>query len=308
VQNLVNPIEGGGGGESKPKLSGKQEAEAKGWKTPPDEYEWYRRADGKADVRRRPGASENGLPELQYNVEKGIFEPRDGTIDFKANRIGEEVVIDVTEPEIFKEPLKVRQEGIVKRDELEALKETRELSEAEKLELKEAIQKIQNASEATGEIGIEYFMKKKYSHYERIEISNSSSGAKQGRFDAMYKDPGPPPEYIVLEGKGGDSPLGQRKVGENGELNAQQCTPQYNKSIVQEMERRGDPEADELEAALEEGRLRTFKVQTPIENSRGKGQTPKLSVEKLEVSEYDMTRSIRVDKTAKHANLQTPSP
>jgi hypothetical protein len=64
VQNLFNPIEGGGQGESKPKLSGKQEAEAKGWKTPPDEYEWYRRADGNVDVRRRSGASEKGLPEL----------------------------------------------------------------------------------------------------------------------------------------------------------------------------------------------------------------------------------------------------
>jgi hypothetical protein len=111
-----------------------------------------------------------------------------------------------------------------------------------------------------------------------------SGSAKQDRFDSIYKDPGPPPEYIVLEGKGGDSPLGQRKVGENGELNAQQCTPEYNESIITAMERRRDPAAKELRKALKDKRLRTFKVQTPIENSGVKGQAPKLSVEKLEVS------------------------
>jgi hypothetical protein len=63
-----------------------------------------------------------------------------------------------------------------------------------------------------------------------------------------------------------------------------------------------------MREALKDGRLKSFKVQTPIENSSGKGQTPKLSVEKLEVSEYDMTQSIKVDKTAKQASPQVHSP
>jgi Putative peptidoglycan binding domain len=307
LQHLFNPMDGGGEGGSQKKLSGKQEAEAKGWNSPPDEYEWYRRKDGKVDVRRRAGEGGGTLPELQYNPSTGKFEVRDGTLDFKANLLSEEVV-DVEHLEIFKEPLKVREEGIVKRDELEALKETRELSEAEKLELKEAIQKVQKASEEIGELGLRHFFEAKYPEYERIEIPSSSGGAKQGRFDAIYKKPEPPPEYFVGEGKGGDSPLGQRQVGEDIRLNAQQCTPEYNESIISAMERRGDPEADGLREAFEEGRLRTFKVQTPIENSGSKGQTPNLSVEKLEVSEYDMKQSIRVDKTVKPAKPQSPSP
>jgi hypothetical protein len=151
-------------------------------------------------------------------------------------------------------------------------------------------------------------MEKNYPHYERIEVPNTSGGAKQDRFDSIYKDPGPPPEYIIVEEKGGDGSFSTRQVGDNGELNAQQCTPEYNKSIIKEMKRRGEPEADELKEALQDGRLRTFKSQTPIKNSSSQGQAPTLKVEKLKVSEYDMTRSIRVDKTPKPATQNAPSP
>jgi hypothetical protein len=158
-----------------------------------------------------------------------------------------------------------------------------------------------------GEIGSRHFMEKNYPHYKRIEVPNTSGGAKQDRFDSIYKDPGPPPEYIIVEEKGGDGKFTTRQVGENGELNAQQCTPEYNKLIIKEMRRRREPEAKGLEAALEEGRLRTFKSQTPIKNGSAKGQTPTLTVEKLKVSEYDMKESNRVDKTTKPANPQAPS-
>jgi hypothetical protein len=263
------------------------------------------------DLRRKPGKQH--LAERQYNAEKREFVLREKTPDFLARKMGEDIEIDVSTSKLFDEQLKIQGDAMVKRDELLARqkdlkKGEKVLSEAEEQELKEAIQKVQKASEEIGELGLRHFFEAKYPEYERIEIPSSSGGAKQGRFDAIYKKPGPPPEYFVGEGKGGDSPLGQRKVGENGELNAQQCTPEYTESTIDAMERRGDPEADGLREAFEEGRLRNFKVQTPIENSSGKGQTPKLSVEKLEVSEYDMTKSIRVDKTVKQAKPQSPSP
>jgi hypothetical protein len=74
------------------------------------------------------------------------------------------------------------------------------------------------------------------------------------------------------------------------------------------MKNRGEPEAKELRKALKDGRIRTFKAQTPIKNSSAQGQTPTLTVEKLKVSEYDMTQSIKVDKAAKPAIPQAPSP
>jgi peptidoglycan hydrolase-like protein with peptidoglycan-binding domain len=339
LQRPFNPIDDGGGGSSKKsdRLSaGAQEAKDRGWPDPPEGHEWYKRKrsedeviegeegieageggeEGTKDVldlRRKPGFAEKGFPERQYNPNTQEFVLREKTPDLKAKKIGEDIEIDVSTSKLFDEQLKIRGEAMEKRDELLALREEfkkqkKVLSEEDELKLKDAIQKVQDSSEAMGEIGINHFMETQYPHYERIEVPNSSGGAKQDRFDSIYKDPGPPPEYIVLEGKGGDGKFTTRKVGEDGELIAQQCTPEYNDSIIRDMKRRREPEAKELRKALKEGRIRTFKAQTPIKNSSAQGQAPNLSVPKLKVSEYDMTRSIRVDKTPKSANPQAPSP
>jgi peptidoglycan hydrolase-like protein with peptidoglycan-binding domain len=335
VQNLVNPIDGGGGGDSKKsdKLSpGAQEAKDRGWPDPPEGYEWYKRKKGEAgesgegveggesiegveageegtkdvlDLRRKPG--KQYLAERQYNPKTREFVLREKTPDFKARKTGEDIEIDVSTSKLFGEQLTIRSENMAERDRLEALEETlkkknEKLSPEDELKLKEANQKIQDSSEAMGAIGGRHFMEKNYPHYERIEVPNTSGGAKQDRFDSIYKDPGPPPEYIIVEEKGGDGSFSTRQVGDNGELNAQQCTPEYNKSIIGEMKRRGEPEANGLRKALKEGRLRTFKSQTPIQNKSGQ-----LKVEKLKVSEYDMEKSIRVDKTIKPTNPQIPS-
>jgi hypothetical protein len=236
---------------------------------------------------------------------------KDESPDILAKQIGPEVEIDVSNSNLFDEQMKIRSENIVERDRLEALKEERELSEEEKQLLKDAIQKIQDSSEAAGEIGLDYLIELKYPDYERIEVPSSSGGAKQDRFDRILKSRTDPPEYINFEGKGGDGKFSTRKVGDDGELNAQQCTPEYNKSIIEEMELRGEAEAEDMKEALEDGRFRSFKSQTPIKNSSGKGshtQPPILKVEKLKVSEYDMKESIRVDKTTKPATPQAPSP
>jgi hypothetical protein len=227
--------------------------------------------------------------------------------------MGEDIEIDVSTSKLFDEQLTIRSKYMVKRDELIARqkdlkKQGKVLSEEDELKLKDAHQKIQNSSEAMGEIGIDHLIELKYSDYERIEVPSTSGGAKQDRFDVILKSRTDPPDYITFEGKGGDSPLGQRQVGDDGELIAQQCTPEYHKSIIKEMKRRGEPEADELKEALQDGRLRSFKSQTPIKNSSSQGQAPTLKVEKLKVSEYDMTRSIRVDKTPKPATQNAPSP
>jgi peptidoglycan hydrolase-like protein with peptidoglycan-binding domain len=323
LQKLFNPIDiGGGSSPTKPKKvktkdlpeppkghewyerkDGKIESRAKA----PEGYEWYKSKSGNNHVRRKPGNPE--LAELEYNFKTHTFEVKDETPDFKAKQIGEEVEIDVSGLKLFDEQLTIRGKAMVRRDELEALKQEQVLSEAEAQELKDAIQTVQDSSEAMGEIGTRHFMKTKYPHYERIEVPNSSGGAKQDRFDEIYKDPGPPPEYIVVENKGGDGSFSTRKVGEDGDLNAQQCTPEYNKSIIEEMEIRGEAEAKGLRKALKDKRLRTFKSQTPIKNGSGKGPhttAPALKVEKLKVSEYDMKESIKVDKTPKSANPQAP--
>ncbi len=308
LPNLFNPIDGGDSAKSEKLSAGTQEAKAKGWDDAPEGYEWYKRKDGDLDVRRKP--EKQHLPERQYNPETREFKIRDKTPDFAANRIGDELVVDVSNPEAYTEPLNKRSTAMARRDGILAGRDPKTLTEEEKLRVKVENQIIQDSSEEIGEIGLRSYFAEHYPNYERIDPPNSGK-AKQGRFDSIYKDPGPPPTYIVGEGKGGDSPLGQRQVGENVRLNAQQCTPQYNKSIIEEMERRGDPMADELREALEEGQLRSFKVQTPIDNLNGKAPhtiAPDLQVQKLKVSEYDMKESIRVDKVAKPTNLQVPRP
>jgi hypothetical protein len=237
---------------------------------------------------------------------------REKTPDFKARKMGEDIEIDVSTSKLFDEQLTIRSENMVERDRLEALEETlkkknEKLSPEDALKLKEAHQKIQASSEAMGEIGIDHLIELKYSDYERIEVPSTSGGAKQDRFDVILKSRTDPPDYIVFEGKGGDGSFSTRKVGEDGSLNAQQCTPEYSESIIGDMKRRGEPEANGLGKALKEGRLRTFKSQTPIKNSSTQGQPPNLSVPKLKVTEYDMKDSIRVDKTPKSANPQAPS-
>jgi hypothetical protein len=327
LQKLFNPIDIGSGQGARPAKAKK--AKTNDLPEPPEGHEWYERKDGTIDtrakapkgyewykrengnsyVRRKPGKQE--LAELEYNFKSHTFEVKDETPDILAKQIGSEVEIDVSNSNLFDEQMKIRSENIVERDRLEALKEKRELSEEEKQLLKDAIQKVQDSSEAAGEIGLDYLIETQYPDYERIEVPSTSGGAKQDRFDRILKSRTDPPEYISFEGKGGDGKFSTRKVGEDIRLNAQQCTPEYSESIIEEMELRGEAEAEEMKEALEDGRLRSFKAQTPIENKSGKGphtQPPILKVEKLKVSEYDMKDSIRVDKPAKPADSQAPNP
>jgi hypothetical protein len=223
LQKLFNPIDIGGGAsptkakkvktndlpeppkghECYERKDGKIESRAKA----PEGYEWYKSKSGNNHVRRKPGNQK--LAELEYNFKTHTFEVKDETPDFEAKQIGEDIEIDVSGSNLFDEQLTIRREAMVKRDELierknELKEKNKELSEEDELKLKDAHQRVQDSSEAMGEIGIRHFMETQYPHYERIEVANSSGASKQGRFDSIYKDPGPPPEYIVVEGKGGD--------------------------------------------------------------------------------------------------------
>jgi len=117
-------------------------------------------------------------------------------------------------------------------------------------------------------------------HPEDIE----TSGSKPGDFDMVYEVEDPPPgEIIVVEAKGGSSPLGSRKIGN---MAYQQGTTEYTTEITTLMSKNNEGTteklaADEIQYAALSGRpIRYIHTQASIPKS---GQASDL---KLEVAEF----------------------
>jgi hypothetical protein len=117
----------------------------------------------------------------------------------------------------------------------------------------------------------------------------------------VYRNPGPPPKYVIAEAKGGDARPGSRLVPGTSKL-AEQGTPEYMKSMLKTMRKKGDPISDELTEALKAKQIEYINVQAPIKNSNGKvpigtlEKAPELELLPLKVSKFDTTKSAAVTK------------
>jgi hypothetical protein len=117
--------------------------------------------------------------------------------------------------------------------------------------------------------------------------------SRSGDFDQVWRVPGKGVDggdlYIVVEAKGGSSPLGNRKV-DNGKDIASQGSREYFDDIAKTM--RADQKSSEarqigrdLTRAKQDGDVRYLEIRTPIKNdSQGNG-----TVESIKVNEFDIS-------------------
>jgi hypothetical protein len=245
-------------------------------------------------VRRKAGNAKSAMHgELQYNSEAGTFEPKDRSSDFIPIYLEENMPVEVPNKAAFKEDLKDRGYWQYKRD--------KAIRDGDTDARKAADVKLQNASERIGERATDQYVQKHYPGYEPVELIGNKG---RDRFDKVYRNPDPPPKYVIAEAKGGDGRPGSRLVPETLKL-AEQGTPEYIRSMIKTMEKKGDPMARELKKALNTGQVEYINVQAPIKNSNGKvsigtlTKAPELELQPLKVSKFDTTKSFAVTKPGK---------
>src|SRR5690606_32935976 len=118
------------------------------------------------------------------------------------------------------------------------------------------------ASEALGEAGAEIVIHNKFPNATQVYKGSGSSN-----LDLIYKNGD---EFLIIEAKGGQSPLRTRTLS-NG-LIVQQGTKAYLDDVLQAMTKKGGEQARiawEIQIALNNGNVRYFKVQTPINTQGG---------------------------------------
>ncbi len=141
-----------------------------------------------------------------------------------------------------------------------------------------------------GALAADDFVRSKYPtakllHPEDIEIS----GSKPGDFDMVYEVEDPPPgEIIVVEAKGGNSPLGSRKIGNEA---YQQGTSKYAAAIIYLMSEKGFGTTERRagnkikKAAYDGTPIKYLHVQTPINDDVDTLKVRELSINKTAISE-----------------------
>ncbi|NOH49129.1 RHS repeat protein [Vibrio rotiferianus] len=149
------------------------------------------------------------------------------------------------------------------------------------------IAKINEQSAKIGELAADDFVRSKYPTAKLLHPQDiETSGSKPGDFDMVYEVEEPRPgEIIIVEAKGGSSPLGSRKIGNEA---YQQGTGKYAAEIVKLMSKNkeGTTEklaADEVQYAALFGRpIRYIHTQASISKS-GKASDLKLEVTEFKI-------------------------
>jgi hypothetical protein len=182
-----------------------------------------------------------------------------------------------------------RRAAMRERDRLEKLAEKRTLSPKEADALSAARADINAASRQLGEKAGETFVQGHFKDAERIYpppgLKNPPS--RPYEFDQVYKakDPDTGKEvFVVVEAKGGGSPLGTREAGG---VKVEQGTPEYFDATADSMKKSGDPNARAAAQALEDARrsgdVRYFEARAPIGTRKGED-----ILKDFEVNEFDM--------------------
>ncbi|EGQ9164534.1 RHS repeat-associated core domain-containing protein [Vibrio parahaemolyticus] len=147
---------------------------------------------------------------------------------------------------------------------------------------------INQQSAKIGELAADDFVRNKCPNAKLLHPKDiGTSISKPGDFDMVYEVEEPPPgEIIIVEAKGGSSPLGSRKIGNEA---YQQGTSKYAAEIVKLMSKNieGTTEkvaADEIQYAALSGRpIRYIHTQASIPES-GKASDLKLEVAEFKIN------------------------
>jgi hypothetical protein len=184
-----------------------------------------------------------------------------------------------------------------KRDRLKAFKEKDPLNftEAHEKELSRTIYELNAQSRQIGERGAVNYIQQKYPNAVP-EYGGPNAVSRSGDFDQVWRVPGKGADggdlYIVVEAKGGSSPLGTRKV-QGGQKEATQGSKEYFDDITSTMSTdRNSSEARkvgrDLERAKQDGNVQYLEVRTPIrEDKLGNGTVKETKVNEFDISYTD---------------------
>jgi RHS repeat-associated protein len=185
-------------------------------------------------------------------------------------------------PVTLKENVDTRDEEMVERDKHKA-----KASPEETQRYNDQIPKINNESAKIGEKAADAAIKTQYPGYTRIHpTSLDSSTSVKGNFDMVYENADG--DVIIVEAKGGSSPLGKMKIGDEY---YQQGTTKYAKAITKNMA--GSEKESELDAAeaiynagKKNKKIQYLHVKTPITKTEngslvGSVETTEFDIEKI---------------------------
>ena len=136
-----------------------------------------------------------------------------------------------------------------------------------------------------GVLAADDFIRSKYPTAKLLPPEDiEASGSKLGDFDMVYEVEDPPPgEIIIVEAKGGSSPLGSRKVGN---MAYQQGTAEYATEITELMLQKGKgttewKAARSINKAMRKKRpIRYIHTQTAISDE---GRVPSVNIKEFNV-------------------------
>ncbi|KAB2114398.1 hypothetical protein F6475_10610 [Vibrio alginolyticus] len=181
----------------------------------------------------------------------------------------------------------------------ECLKERQEAMDARTGEegYNAQIGNINQQSAKIGELAADDFVRSKRPNAKLLHPKDiGTSISKPGDFDMVYEVEEPPPgEIIIVEAKGGSSPLGSRKIGN---MAYQQGTTEYTAEITNLMseKKEGTTEklaADEIQYAALSGRtIRYIHTQANIPES-GKASDVKLEVAEFKIDSKGLSQNAR---------------
>lgn len=263
-------------GSAAPKLdrkpanwTGSEEAEFRALPDAPEGHHWRLDEDGELKLVRHDSAQPRQGFDPTLNEGKGGFQELADDVKQRSELIGgktEARTLKVTEDEqkAINKLLEDRKALIKKRDDLEHIADTRQLTDAEGAELAKARAGINRASEVLGEQAAERYVSSAYPGATRVY-----KGSGSGKFDLIFKwkDAEGKDIFIVVEAKGGGSSLGTRQIASGARV--EQGTAPYLDDITQLMVNRGEAVGSELQIARAQGRVKYLKVQAPINADPG---------------------------------------
>jgi hypothetical protein len=280
-------------------------ARSKGYPDAPDGYHWGSDGRGGLIVKRDstqpdPTTGEvppqltyippaNGEPGRFVQVDPNVLQPR-----YAGLRHTQPLTADQKTQNLLGERDNFRQE----RDRLQNLKETNpaHFTPEQQKQLSRALYEINERSRQIGEIGAESYIRQRYpaDKYPGVKrvYGGPDSTSRSGDFDQVWRIPGQGKDgkdlYIVIESKGGASPLGTRRVGKE---TASQGTKEYFDEITRLMRTdESSPEAREtgrkLTSAKRDDNVQYLEIRTGINNdNQGNSVLGNVNVKEFDISD-----------------------
>ena len=166
---------------------------------------------------------------------------------------------------------------------------------------KEHQQQVVEASRDIGELAAQEYMAQRHPEYVQEKLG---TGSQRDVFDQVYTYTDPETgveKFIIVEAKGGKSPLGSRRVHGGGKR-AEQGTREYFDEIVAKMTSSENPDIRRVGEKLTlvenpEEVVKYLHVETAIEKgSTGDGGGPGSSIKQISGREFDLHPDVHNDK------------